>query len=225
MKTLKVKAQELLSAPTPFLLRGIRVHEICRVSLQGSRVIFYTLRPDGTVVRIASSAPDAPVEIIAEDRVQNADHLLDTIGRLHARNKSLQKGNATLTRRVQELEQQYEDLKKISGYCVDEGCDHLHTLHQCFSVGGPSDRAVDAIIADVMAPLSGAISHADTQLEQDLAALQKRVNGLEDAALYAFASSGKGKGKATELLEDAITRGIGDALKAGGPLRYAIKNG
>lgn len=35
---------------------------------------------------------------------KNADTLLDTIGRLFARNQSLQKGLATLTRRVQELE-------------------------------------------------------------------------------------------------------------------------
>ena len=37
---------------------------------------------------------------------QNADHLLDTIGALHTRNKSLTKGHSTLTRRVRELEQE-----------------------------------------------------------------------------------------------------------------------
>lgn len=115
---------------------------------------------------------------------QNADHLLGTVGALYTRNKSLQKGHATLTRRVQELE---------------------------------------ALLGETQAAASP-ISHADTQLQQDLKDLQKRVNGLEDAGIYAFTSGGKGKHTATAVLEDAITRGISAALRPGGVLHNALNN-
>lgn len=104
----------------------------------------------------------------------NTDHLLGTIG--------------SLTRRVQELEKQNEELKQQAGYCVDEGCEHSHILHKCCSGAQLSDRAVDAIIADVMKPdgkwmvkLAPEPTAADLKLQADLKAVTQSVKAVGEA--------------------------------------------
>lgn len=97
---------------------------------------------------------------------KNADTLLDTIGRLFARNQSLQKGHATLTRRVQELEAELASAQRaLTG--------------NAFGQQKPlSDRAVDAIIADVMKP-EQPITAADVRLQADINHLHTRLQHVE----------------------------------------------
>ncbi len=98
------------------------------------------------------------------------DSLLETIGRLYGRNQALQKGHATLTRRVRELEKENEQLKN-SGYLaagwINEG-------------KIPANHLVDD------APLTA----ADLELRALVDTLSSRVNALEqnpatDAAIRA----------------------------------------
>lgn len=109
---------------------------------------------------------------------ETSDHLLDTIGTLHTRNKGLQKGHATLTRRVQELEAELALAKQqvlaASGtsFTVAGGQVFIEEALIAHPNRRLSDRAVDAIIADVMKPEPTA---ADSQLADDIYSLRRRI--------------------------------------------------
>lgn len=163
-----------------------------------------------------------------------ANNLLDTIGALHTRNKGLQKGHATLTRRVQELEKELA-AEKARGITVidqwglrvigrdgecrlrmgvldtpEQSYDPLDGVKACqgsradfealfkapmemaVAKGTLIDRAVDAIIADVMKPIVKKAADkvmqealdakhitertaADHQLADDIYSLRRRI--------------------------------------------------
>lgn len=92
------------------------------------------------------------------------ESLLETIGRLYGRNQSLQRGHATLTRRVQELETKLKQAQKQI----------LETSNGPFAIAGAETFINNALIG------SSIISKADTQLQADIEALTTRVMALED---------------------------------------------
>lgn len=110
MRSKKVKAIDLLKHPTPVIVKGKHgVCEIVKVETDSSRIKLYRLTPNGHHSLVIARPHDEYLEVFTNT---DADHLLDTIGTLHKRNKSLTKGHATLTRRVQELEAALEAEKK-----------------------------------------------------------------------------------------------------------------
>ena len=73
--------------------------------------------PSPGVIEALAELADCELQRRNEGSTASADALLDTVGRLHARNISLQKGHATLTRRVQELEAELA-AKKERGFTL-----------------------------------------------------------------------------------------------------------
>lgn len=146
-----------------------------------------TIPPTGLLVAMAELA----LLRINGDQTQNSDHLLDTIGALHTRNKGLQKGHATLTRQVQELETELaltkQQLLSASGtaFAVAGGevwINNRLLTEKSFSKTPWSDRAVDAIIADVLKDDSKHLEKlkpkptaADHQLADDIYSLRRRI--------------------------------------------------
>lgn len=110
MQTKKVKAIDLLNYTLPLIVRGRSgVYEIVKAEADSSRIKLYRLTPNGHHSLVISRPRDEYLEVFTNT---HADHLLDTIGALYTRNKSLTKGHATLTRRVQELEAALEAEKQ-----------------------------------------------------------------------------------------------------------------
>ncbi len=118
------------------------------------------------------------------------DHLLDTIGALHTRNKGLQKGHATLTRRVQELEAELALTKQqllsasdtsftVAGSQVFINKGMIKAPEEAaLATGALSDRAIDAIIADVMKREPTA---ADIKLQADMRAVSESAKAVGEA--------------------------------------------
>lgn len=126
--------------------------------------------------------------------LRSVDGLLDTIGALHTRNKGLQKGHATLTRRVQELEAELALTKQqvlaASGtsFTVAGGQVFIEEALIAHPNRRLSDRAVDAIIADVMkadgkwmVKLAPEPTAADLKLQADLKAVTESVKAVGEA--------------------------------------------
>lgn len=206
MKTKTVKAVDMLDAKTPFIFKGrAGLYSVTRTAIANGRVRFCVPSADGRETQIASRALNEDVEILVEEVNQNADHLLDTIGALHTRNKGLQKGHATLTRRVQELEAELALTKQqvlaASGtsFTVAGGQVFIEEALIAHPNRRLSDRAVDAIIADVMKPIVKKASDrclqdvvnarhvreaptaADLKLQADLKAVTESVKAVGEA--------------------------------------------
>lgn len=153
MKTQKVKALDLVKYPLPIIIKGIKgVYEITKVVTENDRVTCYRTASHGREIATLRKPYDGVFEVVLTE--SNVDHLLNTVGALHTRNKGLQKGHATLTRRVQELE----------GILAEK--EHMASASL-------SDRAIDAIIADVMKP-ELQITAADVRLQDDIEKIRTR---------------------------------------------------
>lgn len=187
MKTQRVSAVDMLDAKTPFTFKGRRgLYNVTKTQATNGRVYFYTLRSDGLAVLIASMAPNDDVEIVINQN--SADHLLETIGALHTRNKSLQKGHATLTRRVQELETELENVRSqlisqpqltVRGMPFTDTPKTDGNHIQCgYLENSLSGRAIDAIIADVMKREPTA---ADVKLQADMRAVSESAKAVAEA--------------------------------------------
>lgn len=176
MKTQLVKALDVLKHPLPMVVKGLRgLYEVTKVVAEDGRVTCYRTTSHGKEIATLRKPYDGLFEVVIADSA-DTDLLRKELVAAADRNIALREDNATLTRRVQELEAQNEELKQRAGYCVDEGCDHSHILHQCFSGSQLSDRAVDAIIADVLKPEPTA---ADQKLQADIDALHVRLQRAE----------------------------------------------
>lgn len=121
--------------------------------------------------------------------------LLEQIGALYTRNKSLTKGHATLTRRVQELEAQLAESQQAY-----EKPKHINCLTH---VRGITEQET-------------VLSKAHHDLQQDVIALSHRLHALEFAqkpSSHAAAVIGPQSGlEAAENLSKTIERHIKQAL-------------
>lgn len=247
MKTQRVSALEMLKHPLPAVVKGVNgVYEIIKVTADDINVTCYRNGRQGGKIPALRKRFDGVFEVIVTESSPN--HLLDTIGALHTRNKGLQKGHATLTRRVQELEAELAAEKErgvsvmteqgMGVYNKDGKCrlwmGVLDTKTHPFLdqnivkkaadkvlsdlISQPnhrfSDRAIDAIIADVLKDdskhlekLKPNTTAADHQLQHDINVLTARVRALEEK-------------NAGELLQagDAIHEVIDRMLQPGGLL-------
>lgn len=151
---------------------------------------------------------------------KNADTLLDTIGRLFARNQSLQKGLATLTRRVQELEAELAAKKERGATLMTPR--GMETYN--------SKGVLQAVIGAVEEVKSPNITHADVQLQADIEALTQRVADLEFAAAPGYFTPShltEGQRLRTEAFNAAVRQlietEIDKACRIGGAINRAIR--
>lgn len=175
----------------------------------------------------------------------DVDPLLDRIGELYARNKGLQKGHATLTRRVQELETELALTKQQllsesdTSFTVAGGQVFINEALIKAPIPKPfemRDRAVDAIIADVLKDDAGKmdelkpITAADVRLQADIDALAERVADLEFAASpgsYSRRKVTEQRAERSDLfnasVEQQVEKLINRMLQPGGLLYRSLK--
>lgn len=141
------------------------------------------------------------------------DSLLEIIGRLQGRNQALQKGHATLTRRVQELE---ADLAKAEqrGHVLNtprgmEACDSKGVLRVAMGAMNVKDEGFISSKSCLSTP---ATTPADTALQADIEYLRQRVNELENAHRFSF-GAGKGTSNGMAVFQETVNRGIEQALR------------
>lgn len=156
------------------------------------------------------------------------DSLLEIIGRLQGRNQALQKGHATLTRRVQELEAELGKAKHHVLSCSETP--FAVAGDQVFISGAfISDKAYDSevglqvptgvmhvkdegFISSKSCPSTPATTPADTALQADIEYLRQRVNELENAHRFSF-GAGKGTSNGMAVFQETVNRGIEQALR------------
>ena len=149
---------------------------------------------------------------------KNADTLLDTIGRLFARNQSLQKGLATLTRRVQELEAELAAEKERGITLMTPRGMETYNSKGVLQV-------VMGAVEETKTPTA-----ADSQLQADIDALKTRVANLE-FALHPESSRRQAVSVSETCLADAFRQAVADVVKQeiekecriGGAINRAIR--
>lgn len=232
MKTQRVSALELLKHPLPIIVKGVRgLYEITKVVAEGSRITCYRTGEQGAEIATLRKPFYAYFDVIVTE--SNPDKLLDAIGSLYARNKSLQKGHATLTRRVQELEEQLKSRKHSGTISIDSnGMRFTDTNGNCrVSIGSSaaalSDTAIKKILVDVMAP---EIAVTDTKLkaetDTDTEALTQRVAALELVLTPGYLKKESLSDLEVKRIEDfnkAMDQKIKEMMRPGGLLYGSLK--
>lgn len=123
------------------------------------------------------------------------DSLLEIIGRLQGRNQSLTKGHATLSRRVQELEQELVLAKQQV----------LPSSKTPFTVAGGEVHIAESFIAKEH-------TAADMQLQADIEHLRQRTDEIEKTLTHSFGAWARDS-NTMPAFEKTVNRGIDQALR------------